>query len=247
MSGIFKNQSGASVVVVALMLAIVTSLGVVFVALLSTGVEVSVAELNSARALYIAEAGAEVAAAKLKGDWLWKDGYAAKQIGPALWGGSFDLEPLQGDLYPSQTSASPYCITFTSEIVNTAAKPARTALVRLAWDPAVNGANLGVELYNSDVSASCAAPGPAPVAASQTANNPEILRYKIPEPGSFPITVTYTVRVTGNAGGAHSLSIMHPDMPGFSTANDYRTLIVLGKSGDSKREAVITVRRLLSC
>lgn len=247
MNGILKNQSGASAVAVALMLAIVTSIGIVFVALLSTGAEVSVTELNSARALYIAEAGSEIAAIKLKGDWLWKDGYSAKGIGPSLWGGSFDLEALQADLYPSQTSASPYCVTFTSEIVNTATKPARTALVRLAWDAAVNGADLGVELYNSDVSASCAAPGPAPVAASQTANNPEILRYRIPEPGSFPATVTYTVRVTGNAGGAHSLSIMHPDMPGFSTANLYRALIVLGRSGDSKREAVITIGRLLSC
>ncbi|MBI5970823.1 MAG: hypothetical protein HY884_06680 [Deltaproteobacteria bacterium] len=247
MTGYLKNQKGASVVAVALMLAVITSIGIVFVSLLSTGVEISVTELNSARALYIAEAGAEVAAAKFKNDWLWKDGYSAKQIGPALWGGSFDLEPLQGDMYPSQTSASPYCIAFTSEMVNTAAKPARTVLVRLAWDPAVNPANLGLELYNSDVSASCAAPAPAPVAASQTANNPEILRYKIPEPGSFPTTVTYTVRVTGNAGNAHSLSIIHPDMPGFSTADVYRALIVLGKSGDSRRETVITVRRLPSC
>ncbi len=246
MKKIINNQSGASVVAVALMLAIVTSIGIVFVSLHSTGVEVSVTELNSARALYITEAGAEAAAAKLKGDWLWKDGYAAKGIGPGLWAGSFDLEPLQADIYPSQTSASPYCITFTSEMVNTATKPARTVLVRLAWDPAVNPADLGVELYNSDVSASCAAPGPAPVAASQTAKNPEILRYKMPEPGSFPTTVTYTVRVTGNAGNAHSLSVMHPDMPGFSVANEYRTLIVLGRCGDSRRETVITIRRV-SC
>jgi len=227
-------------------MSLLSIMGAVFVSLFTTGVEVYTGEVSSGRALFIADGGVEAAMGRLNEspastNWLWNGGYLNKTIG----NGTANVEVLQYDFYPSQTTVSPYCVAITSQILNTGANPARTILASVRWDPAVNVADLGVELYNADLVGlgTCASPGSSPVASSVTSNNPETIRYRIPEPGSFPTTVTYTVRVLGNAGGAHSLAISYPDKPGFSTTNDARAIISVGKSGKSRREIFVSFRR----
>lgn len=230
-----------------LLLSIITVLGAVFVSLLSRGFEDASGGTSSARALYIAEAGKEAAIGHLNkspsaANWIWNDGYKTKAVG----GGTVDVEVLQLDYYPNQTSVSPYCVTVTSRLLNTTVNPARTVLAILSWDPAVNAASLGIELYNTDLvgSGTCATPGVSPVATATAAStNPQIIRYRIPEPGSFPSTVTYTVRVLGNTGGAHKLSVSHPDQSGFTTANDTRSVISTGKASNAIREIYMAFRR----
>ncbi|MBI5826176.1 MAG: hypothetical protein HZB22_00355 [Deltaproteobacteria bacterium] len=242
----FKCQKGVSVLTVVLIMSILSIIGAVFVSFFTTGVEVLTGEVGSGRALFIADGAAEAAMGRLNAspastNWLWSSGYLNKTIG----GGTANVEVLQHDPYPSQTTASPYCIAITPQLLNTGANPARTILASVKWDPSVNPADLGVELYNADLVGlgTCATPGALPVASSVTSNNPETIRYRIPEPGSFPATVTYTVRVVGNAGGAHSLAVSYPDKPGFSTTNDARAVISAGKSGNARREIFVSFRR----
>lgn len=240
------DNKGASIIALILILSILTALGLVSVSLFSTGIEKSTGVVTSEQAFYAAEAGLESAIGHLKmnpstANWLWNDGYKSKALGK----GTVDAEVLQYDSYPSQTSVSPYCVTLTSNLINTTANPARTILVTVSTDPTVNPGDLGIELYNTDLIASgtCVSPVTLPVAASITTKNPEMIRYRIPEPGSFPTSVTYTVRVLGNTGGAHSLAISHPDQPGFTIANDTRSIIAAGKAGDSRREVFVAFRR----
>lgn len=243
-----KNRSdGASVLAIVIIISVLTALGVVFSSLMTTGIEEeSIGQVNSMRALYNAEAGAEAALGHLNTapastNWVWMSGYLDKSIG----GGTVDVEVLQYDDYPAQTSVSPYCVTLSASLVNTSANPARTIFVELTKDPAVNADNLGVELYDTDLVAlgTCASPGSTPVATSVTSDNPETIRYRVPEPGSFPSTVTYTVRVLGSTGLSHRLGISHPDMSGFTELNDTRSVISTGKSGDARREIFISFRR----
>lgn len=242
-----ENDRGASVLGVVLILMALTILGVISVSFLTTGLEESTGEVSSARALSMAEAGLETASGRLNrspgaaSNWLWNEGYLNKTFA----GGTFDVEVLQYDSYPSQTSVSPYCVAFTSRLINTGANPARTMLVTVTRDPAVNPGDLGIELYDADLIAlgACASPGISPVAASITSNNPETIRYRAQDPVSPPTDVTYTVRVLGNSGGTHSLAISHPDQPGFSVTNDTRGLICAGKSGESRRELFTAFRR----
>ena len=240
------RQRGVAVLTVVLIMSLLSIMGAVFVSLFTTGVEVYTGEVSSGRALYIADGGAEAAMGRLNEppastNWLWNGGYLNKAIG----NGTADVEVLQYDSYPNQTTVSPYCVSIVSQIVNTGANPARTIIAGVKWDPAVNAADLGVELYNADLVGlgTCAAPGSSPVASSVTSNSPETVRYRVPEPGSFPTTVTYTVRVLGNAGGTHSLAVSYPDKPGFSTTNDARAVISAGKSGNSRREIFVSFRR----
>jgi len=239
------NQKGISIITLAFIILIIAFLGLVFTSFLTTSSEESVNEYNSTRALYIAEGGAESAMMHLNQPpastyWLWNDGYLNKSLGD----GTVDVEVLQYEQYLSQTSNSPTCTSFTNVIINTTTNPARTVLVNLTWNPSVNANNLGLELYNADVTGSCASP-PAGnrVATSTTSNNPEVIRYRIPEPGSFPTTYTYTVRVLGNTGSAsYDLTFSHPDESGFGSS-DWRSLIALGKMKDAKREVFTAFRK----
>lgn len=241
------GEGGASIAAVVILLAILTILGVIFVSLFSTVFEESTIEATSNMALYIAEGGIEAAMGHLKktpvsSNWTWNDGYKNKALGS----GTVDVEVLQYDNYPNQTTASPYCIVFTSTLLNTGANPARTIFATLSWDPAVNTNNLGLELFSGDLIAlgTCATAA-GPVASSLTSSEPETVRYRIPEPGSFPSNVTYTVRVSGNTAAplTHNLAISHPDQPGFNLSNNTRTLIALGKARDSRREVFAAFRR----
>lgn len=244
----FRNNSdGASVLAIIIIISLLTGLGVVFGSLMTTGIEEeSVGEVNSMSAFYNAEAGAEAAIGHLNAppastNWLWRSGYLDKPVGR----GSVDVEVLQHDDYPTQTSASPYCVTVSASLDNTSANPARTIFVEVSKDPTVNTDNLGVELYSTDLVAlgTCASPGSAPVASSITTDNPETIRYRVPEPGSFPSVITYTVRVLGSTGLAHTLGVSHPDVSGFTELNDTRSVISTGKSGDARREIFISFRR----
>lgn len=241
-----KNSDGASVLAIVIIISVLTGLGIVFGSLMTTGMEESVEDVASTRALYNAEAGAEAAIGHLNvspasTNWVWKSGYLNKPVGS----GTVDVEVLQYDDYPAQTSVSPYCVTVSASLVNTSANPARTIFVEVFKDPTVNADDLGLELYNADLIGlgTCASPGSAPVAASLTTDNPETIRYRIPEPGSFPSEVAYTVRVLGSTGLSHKLGVSHPDIAGFTESNDTRSLISTGKSGDARREIFISFRR----
>lgn len=240
----FMNQKGVSIIALAFIIVILSFLGIVFLSLFTTGTEESTNEYNSTRALYIAEGGAEAAIEHLTqsgaSNWQWNDGYKDKSLGD----GTVDVEVLEYNQYLGQTSNSPTCTSFTNVIINTTTNPARTVLVNLAWNPSVNANNLGLELYNADVTGSCASP-PAgnKVATSTTSNNPEVIRYRIPEPGSFPTTYTYTVRVLGNTGSAsYDLTFSHPDSSGFGSSS-WRSLIALGKMKDARREVFTAFRK----
>lgn len=243
-----KNSSdGASVLAIVIIISLLTGLGVIFGSLMTTGIEEgTVGEVSSMSAFYSAEAGAEAALGHLNTspastNWVWRSGYLDKSIGR----GSVDVEVLQYDDYPTQTSVSPYCVTVSASLENTSANPARTIFVEVYKDPTTNTDDLGVELYNTDLVAlgTCASPGSAPVAVSITTDNPETIRYRVPEPGSFPTTITYTVRVIGSTGLAHVLGVSHPDISGFTELNDTRSIISTGKSGDARREIFISFRR----
>ncbi len=244
----FRNNSdGASVLAIIIIISLLTGLGVVFGSLMTTGIEEeSIGEVNSMSAFYNAEAGAEAAIGHLNAppastNWLWRSGYLDKPVGR----GSVDVEVLQHDDYPAQASVSPYCVTVSASLDNISANPARTIFVEVYKDPTVNTDNLGVELYSTDLIAlgTCASPGSAPVASSITTDNPETIRYRVPEPGSFPSVITYTVRVLGSTGLTHTLGVSHPDVSGFTELNDTRSVISTGKSGDARREIFISFRR----
>lgn len=240
-----RNTRGASVVSVLLILSILTSLGLVFASLFSTGVEETTGEVISSRALYQAEAGMEAAKGRLmkqpaSSNWIWRDGYSDKPLG----GGSFNVEVLEFEARDSTLSVPFACEPFESVITSTGANPARTIYAILAWGSA---SNMGLELYDNAV-VNCANPSTSAnlVASSNTNTMPERIRYWIT--ASAPTTLIYTVRVTGNPGDSYALRIAHPDETGFGVGNNcgvpagqphdecMRALIALGKYKDARRE-----------
>ncbi|HBG45971.1 MAG TPA: hypothetical protein DDW94_03180 [Deltaproteobacteria bacterium] len=249
---VLYDIKGASVIAVALILAIVTALGVVFVSLFSTGIEESTGELLSTRALYAAESGIETAIGRLKKNpigtnWEWRDGYMDKPVD----GGSFDVEVLEYESRDSTLAGANKCEPFENTIDTSGVNPARTVYIVLSWS---SSSDMGVELYDNTV-ADCSNPAASAtlLASSLTTGKPERIRYRIT---SSPLTpFTYTVRVTGNAGDAYKLSIVHPEEDAFSTANQcgapagapfdecVRALISLGKHSTARREVFAAMSR----
>ncbi|MBI5561492.1 MAG: hypothetical protein HY894_01370 [Deltaproteobacteria bacterium] len=230
------NASGASVIAVIFILAVITFFGVVFSSFLSTGVEESVSEAGSERALYIAEAGVETAIGRLKmtpvsTNWLWNDGYLNKAVGM----GTVTVEVLQHE-DRSGSLVGPRCESFTSSIEAAGAFPARTVYAALTWDPTVNLNNLDMNLYGDGT---CAAQITGlsktiiydPAGASRRA---VFLRYRIPD--AAPAVVTYSAKVLNNtAGTAYKLGISHPDDTAFNSSSK-RAVISTGHVNDANRE-----------
>lgn len=245
-----KNEDGVSIVAVIIMVGILTIAGVVFVSMFSTGVEQSVVEVISGRALYLAEAGSETAIGKLKKNpvttnWLWNDGYSAKP----LTGGTFDVEVLEYENRDSAIPGAGYVCTAIEIVVKPLVGGANTARTVLATLSSASASNLGMALYNANVVASCAAPPGGNLVDTITASNvPKTMRYRIPEPGVTPVTYTYTMRVTGINGTAYNLRISHPDEPTFSASGNacgtitgapykcQRGLLSLGRANNARRE-----------
>ncbi len=246
-----KNCQGASVAAIIVILGLVVIMGVVFASFLSTGIEQSLAEVTSMRALYAAEAGIEAAIGHLKQtpvstNWVWNTGYIGKSIG----GGTVDVEVLEYEIRDNTLAAAYACEAFESQI-DAVASPARSVYITLLWTALPD---LSLELYNADVTGSCASP-PAGnlIASSATSSIPETIRYRITD--TAPATLTYTARVTGMAGVAYNLRITHPDEASFSSANQcgqpdgppydecMRGLISLGKVSNARREVFMGVER----
>lgn len=247
------NNGGASVVSVVLILAILTTMGIVFASLFSTGIEESTGEAVSSRAFYQAEAGAETATGRLKkspvsANWVWQDGYKDKSLG----GGSFDVEVLEYEARDSTLALSYACEPFESVITTTGANPARTVYAVASWTTA---ADMGLELYDNNVT-DCADPSASAnlIASSNTAKMPERIRYRIN--AAAPATLTYTVRVTGTPGDAYILRIAHPQEAAFGTGNTcgepagppydecVRAVISLGKYANARREVFAALTRM---
>lgn len=245
-----NNSRGASIVAVIFILSILVAIGVIFVAMFSTGVEQAAGEVSSSRALYAAEAGLQSAIGHLKmpsvsANWVWNDGYIGKSAGS----GTADVEVLEYENRDSTLTAANKCEPFESDI--TALNPARTVLVTLSWDSTVN---MGLELYDNNV-ADCNNPlGSANlIASSLTANKPETIRYRIQT--APPATLIYTARVAGSAGDVYRLRISHPDEANFDIANQcgqpagapfdecMRAVIALGKVNNARREVFAGFRR----
>lgn len=242
-----KNENGASIVAVIIILSILAILGAVFVSIFDIGVEESTGEATSMRAFYIAEAGAETAVGRLKktpagSNWTWNDGYLNKSIGS----GAFNVEVLEYENMDSTLAAAYACEPFQSVVKATGANPAKTVLVTLSWSAA---SNMNLELYDNAV-ASCANPTASANLidsdASAALQEPKTVRYRVQT--APPATLTYTARVTGTVGDAYQLRISHPDETNFSSGNTcsqpvgppnkacMRGLISLGKSNDARRE-----------
>jgi hypothetical protein len=246
------NDSGASVVSVVLILAIMTTLGIVFSSLFSTGVEEATGEAVSTRALYQAEAGVETATGRLKKNpvalnWGWQDGYKEK----VLSGGSFDVEVLEYEARDAVLAAPYACEPFESVITSAGVNPARTIYAVAAWPSATD---MDLELYDNNV-ADCADPAASAnlLASSNTSAKPERLRYRIS--ASSPATLTYTIRVTGTPGDSYTLRIAHPQEAAFGTGRTcgapagppydecMRALISLGRYANARREVFTGLTR----
>jgi hypothetical protein len=147
--------------------------------------------------------------------------------------GTVDVEVLQYEGLNDRTDISPYDRPIDMDIKDPAGvgKPPSTVYVVLSWDPAENSNNLGLELYNDD-------PPTTLVASSITSNNPEVIRYTVPDPGGpYPVSLTYTTRVLGNTSADEfDLKIAHPDEPGFGVPDNTRAIIALGQVNDAVRE-----------
>lgn len=236
---LLRNETGASIIAAVLLIAIITIAGLVFVSLFTTGIEESIGNVGSARALYIAEAGAEAAIGHLKktpvsANWTWRDGYLNRTVGA----GTADVEVLQYEVRDSTLAGPSRCEQIESTIVAAGENPSRTVYATLAWTSA---SDMGLELYDNTV-ADCNNPTASAnlLASSLTAKRPETVRYRIQ--AAAPATLTYTVRVVGTAGDVYRLRIAHPDETGFSPA-DMRAVIALGKSGKARRETFSGISR----
>lgn len=246
------NDRGASVVSVVLILAIMTTLGIVFASLFSTGVEEATGEAVSTRALYQAEAGVEIATGRLKKNpvsinWAWQDGYKDK----ILSGGSFDVEVLEYEARDSVLAAPYACEPFESVITSAGANPARTIYAVAAWPSTTD---MGIELYDNNV-ADCGDPAASAnlLASSSTSAKPERIRYWIT--AAAPATLTYTIRVTGTPGESYTLRIAHPQEAAFGTGRTcgfpagppydecMRALISLGRYANARREVFAGLTR----
>lgn len=245
MRALIKDNKGASIIAVVMVLVILTAVGVMFVSLFTAGVEESTGEVLSTRALYMAEGGLEAAIGRLKKspvstNWTWRDGYLNKTIGS----GTTDVEVLEYESRDSTLTGTNKCEPFESAVVTTGANPSRTVYVTLAWSGA---SNMGLELYDNNV-ADCNNPTASAnlIASSLTSDMPETIRYRIQD--AAPAAVTYTARVTGTAADAYQLRIAHPDETNFSSGSTcgqpagapydscMRAIIALGKAGSARRE-----------
>ncbi len=233
------GEKGAGVGGVIFLIALLSVMGVVFVSLLTTGIEAPTAEVLSQRAIYVAEAGIEAAMGHLKRtpvgtNWLWNDGYSNRSVG----NGTVDVEILQYENRDGTLTSTYQCEEFTSSIEATGENPARTVYITLSW---TSTNNFDLELYDAG-GIDCANPlAGANLIASSTTNRPEVIRYRIPD--SAPANITYTVRVVGTSGDSYRLRIAHPDEPGFSSSNKTRAIISLGRVNNAIREVFIAFRR----
>jgi hypothetical protein len=254
------DARGASAMAVVLLIAILMMLGAVAVSLLSSGIETSLEEVESSRALHIAEAGLEAAMGHLKktpasdtcldattSSWCWNDGYLDKAVG----GGAMDVEALEYESRDGTLVGANQCEPFESYIEAAGANPARTVYATLSW---ATGANMGVELYDNTI-ADCNNPTASAtlIASSLTTGMPEVIRYRIGT--AAPATLTYTARVVGTAGDVYRLRISHPDETAFKAANQcgapdgappdecVRALISLGTYSSARREVFAAMNR----
>lgn len=235
------NRKGVSVITLAFIILIIAFLGLVFTSMLTTSSEESVNEYNSTRALYIAEGGAEAVMMYLNQPpastyWLWNNGYLDKPLGD----GTVDVEVLQYENRDATLSGTEDCPTFQSSLAtDVGANNARTVYITLTWS---SSNSFGLELYNADVSGSCASPPGGNLIASVPASTvkPKVIRYRIPDPPPTP--VTYTARVTGTNGVSYELRISHPDESGF-TSSDWRSVIALGEMNQAKREVFVAFKK----
>ncbi len=236
-----SSPEGASVMAVIFLIAIITVVGVVFVSLLTTGIEESLIEVDSTRALYVAEAGIEAAMGHLKRsptstNWLWNDGYLNKSVGS----GTVDVEILQYENRDGTLASSNRCEEFTSSIEAAGANPARTVYIMLNWTSS-NG--FGLELYDNAV-ADCNNPLASAgliVSLPLSTDRPRVIRYRIPD--AAPADITYTARVLGTGGDSFNLRIAHPDEPGFVPANNMRAIIAEGRVRSVVREVFVAFSR----
>lgn len=245
------NENGASVLSVVLVLVIVTTVGVAFSSLFSTGLEEAVGEAVSTRALYLAEAGVETATGRLRknpvtASWAWQDGYVNKPLG----GGSFDLEVLEYESRDSSLGPAYACEPFESVITNAGANPPRTIYAAVSWD---TSSVMGLELYDNAV-ADCSDPAASAnlLASSNTGGKPQRIRYRVP---ATPATLVYTVRITGTPAESYNLRIAHPQEAAFGIGRTcgapagppygecMRSLISLGKYGNARREVFTGLTR----
>jgi hypothetical protein len=233
---------------VVFIIAIITFMGLIFVSLLVTGVEVSVREVDSTRSLYIAEGGIEAAIGHLKQPasycggsncWLWNDGYTDKSLSA----GTVDMEVLHYEVNDG-SAASPVCVDFVSSVEASGDNPARTIYVTLLWDPVSNSNTLDLSLFSdltctTDITAN---------AKKTVLDNGITIRYRITAaPGDYP----FSVNVSNNTAGApYELRISHPDdtettlTPSKFTSSSTRSIIALGKVKDARREVFSAFRRL---
>ncbi|MBI5874514.1 MAG: hypothetical protein HZB81_01470 [Deltaproteobacteria bacterium] len=227
------NQKGVSITAVVFIIVILSFMGVIFVSLLTTGVEESVVEYDSSRALYIAEGGAEAIIGKLKQSppercgltspdtcWNWNDGYLNRALGDD----HVDVEVLQYENRDCTGGCGNACESFVSSTEIGGDNPARTIYTVLTWAAA---AALDINLYSNATCTTAVAN-----VSKTTLSNAVFLRYRIT---AAPATPTYYVGVTNGSGVVYQLRISHPDEPGF-TSSDSRSLISLGKMNNARRE-----------
>lgn len=248
MSGLSKrtgilNERGASVLAVIFILAVITFLGVIFTSFISTGVQESITDVSSSRALYIAGAGVETAIGHLKKapvatNWLWNDGYLGKTFGP----GTVTVEVLQHEDRSGQF-ASPRCESFTSSIEAAGANPGRTVYAALTWDYNVNLNNLDMNLYSDGACATQIANLTKDIIYDPAGLSRRAVFIRTRIPDVAPAVVTYSIRTLNNtAGSAYNLGISHPDDAAFNS-NSLRAIISTGKVGDANREIFTAFRR----
>ena len=232
------NQKGVSITAVVFIIVILSFMGVIFVSLLTTGVEESVVEYDSSRALYIAEGGAEAAIGHLKltgasctcggNCWTcWNDGYLDRPLGADR----VDVEVLQYDNRDCTGGCGNACESFVSSTEIGGDNPARTIYTVLTWAAV---AALDINLYSDAVCTTAVAN-----VSKTTLSNAVFLRYRIT---AAPATPTYYVGVTNGSGVVYQLRISHPDELGFTSSN-MRSLISLGKMNNARREVFTAFRK----
>ncbi|HKZ46173.1 MAG TPA: hypothetical protein VJ202_02175 [Thermodesulfobacteriota bacterium] len=247
------NQKGVSITAVVFIIVILSFMGVIFVSLISTSSEESVVEYDSARALYIAEGGAEAIIGKLKQSppercglispdtcWNWNDGYLNRPLGADR----VDVEVLQ---YENRDGSTAPCETFVSSIETGGAgtNPARTIYAVLSWSAA---ATLDINMFSDTLCAT-----PLANVSKTTLSNAVFLRYTIPD--AAPISLDYSVRVTNASSAAYQLRISHPDdtetvltpAPAQFNLSSMRSIISIGKMNNARREIFTAFCRQGAC
>lgn len=232
------NERGVSIILLAIIIVLFGLLGIVFLSLFTTGVQVSVMDLNSMRALYVAEGVGETVMGYQKQVpwntyWAWNDGYLDKALGA----GTVDVEVLQYDNADGTVTGGLDCVDFESSIESGGENDALTIYITLRWTSA-NA--FGLNLY----AGTCISPGALTASSVASAAKERTILYRIA--AAPPQTIDYNVVVTGTSGDSYELRIAHPDESGFNAA-DIRALIALGRVQKARREVFVAYCRRGTC